>query len=82
MEYKLKQKKCQKEQLINNSIINSNNIYNNNINKTDNNSNYHPFSASKKIEDNYINSKGNYSNIICIPPPYDSINKSLIGGSK
>ena len=66
--------------LNNTNNLNNNNDKNNNIN---NNSNYKISSAhsqKKKEENDYINSKGEYSNIITIPPPYDSIHKSIFGG--
>ncbi len=64
-----------------NNLNNNNDKINNNINHYNNNyKTYSAHSHKKKGENAYINSKGEYSNIINIPPPYDSIHKSLFGG--
>ena len=72
---KLYTKNCPKENLIDNSLTNSNNI---SFNKTNHVNNKHAYSANKKKEDN-VNSTSEYNHIIYIPPPSDSINKSLLG---
>ena len=72
---KLYTKNCPKENLIDNSLTNSNNI---SFNKTNYVNNNHAYSANKKKEDN-VNSTSEYNHIIYIPPPSDSINKSLLG---
>ena len=84
-----KNKKSKNKKLWNNSFTNLNNIMilNNNSNSNKKNKNDDKSikikcnSAHKKKEEenSYINSKGEYSNIITIPPPYDSIHKSIFG---
>ena len=84
-----KNKKSKNKKLWNNSFTNLNNIMilNNNSNSNKKNKNddksikIKSNSAHKKKEEknSYINSKGEYSNIITIPPPYDSIHKSVFG---